>query len=89
MHQARRFPGRPSATTIEGPDMVALARSFGAYAERIEETADFEPAFERAVTAGRLALLDLVTDPDQITPTLRLTDQAESTTQRLQLDGLK
>ncbi len=82
MHQARRFPGRPSATTIEGPDMVALARSFGAYAERVEATADFEAAYGRAVAAGRLALLDLVTDPDQITPTARLTDQPDRNTKR-------
>lgn len=75
MHQARRFPGRLSATKIEGPDMVALAKSFGAYAERVEVTDAFEAAYERAAGAGRLALLDLIVDPNQITPTIRLIDE--------------
>jgi acetolactate synthase-1/2/3 large subunit len=74
MHQARRFPGRLSGTSIQGPDMVALAKSFGAYAERVESTAEFEAAYRRAAGAGRLALLDLIVDPDQITPSLRLSD---------------
>jgi acetolactate synthase-1/2/3 large subunit len=74
MHQARRFPGRLSATKIEGPDMVALAKSFGAYAERVETTQDFEAAYQRAFNCGRLAVLDLIVDPDQITPVARLTD---------------
>jgi acetolactate synthase I/II/III large subunit len=74
MHQARRFPGRRSATSIEGPDMAALAKSFGAYAERVETTEGFLAAYERATGAGRLALLDLIVDPDQITPAARLTD---------------
>jgi acetolactate synthase-1/2/3 large subunit len=74
MHQARRFPGRLSATKIEGPDMVSLARSFGAYAERVATTADFEAAYQRAVGSGRLAVLDLIVDSDQITPAARLTD---------------
>lgn len=77
MHQARRFPGRISATKIEGPDFVALAQSFGAHAERVETTEAFSSAFERALGAGRPALIELIVDPDQITPTLRLTDQAD------------
>jgi thiamine pyrophosphate-dependent acetolactate synthase large subunit-like protein len=75
MHQFRRFPGRISATRIEGPDMVTLAKSFGAYAERVESTDAFEAAFERAIGAGRMALLDLIVDPKQITPSARLADR--------------
>ena len=72
MHQDRRFPGRVSGTELEGPDFVALAKSFGAHAERVETTDAFASAFERACAAGRLAVLELVTDPDQITPDRRL-----------------
>ncbi len=75
MHQARRFPGRISATVIKGPDFVALAHAFGAHAEQVETTEAFGPAFERALSAGRPALIELIVDPDQITPTLRLTDR--------------
>ena len=72
MHQDRRFPGRVSGTMLAGPDFVALAKSFGAHAERVETTDAFAPAFDRACASGRSAVLDLVTDPDQITPDRRL-----------------
>jgi len=72
MHQDRRFPGRVSGTELIGPDFVALAKSFGAYAERVETTDAFASAFERACAADRSAVLELVTDPDQITPDRRL-----------------
>jgi acetolactate synthase-1/2/3 large subunit len=72
MHQERRFPGRVSATELAAPDFVALAQSFGAYAERVEATDAFAPAFERALAAGRSAVLELHVDPNQITPDRRI-----------------
>jgi len=72
MHQERRYPGRVIATDLVNPDMVALARSFGAFAERVETTGGFAAAFQRALTSGRPALLDLRVDPAQISPTFRL-----------------
>ncbi len=83
MHQARRFPGRPSATALEGPDFVALAQSFGAYGERVESTDAFALALSRALGAGRPAVIELIVDPDQITPVTRLTDGPESANQGL------
>jgi acetolactate synthase-1/2/3 large subunit len=77
MHQERRFPGRVSATDLQGPDFVALAKSFGAHAERVETTDAFASAFDRACAAGRTALLELMTDRDQITPERRLTPSSE------------
>jgi acetolactate synthase I/II/III large subunit len=72
MHQERRFPGRVSATDLAGPDFVALAQSFGAWAERVETTDAFAGAFERALAAPRSAVLELRVDPNQITPDRRL-----------------
>ena len=72
MHQDRRFPGRVSATDLAGPDFVALAKSFGAHAERVETTDAFASAFERALACGRSAVLELVVDRNQITPERRL-----------------
>jgi acetolactate synthase-1/2/3 large subunit len=72
MHQERRYPARVMATDLVNPDFVALARSFGAFAERVETTADFAAAFQRAVESERPALLDLRVDPAQISPTFRL-----------------
>lgn len=72
MHQERRYPGRVVATDLVNPDFVELARSFGAFAERVEATAAFAGAFQRALAAGRPAVLELCVDPAQISPSLRL-----------------
>ena len=72
MHQERRFPGRVSGTRIENPDFVALARAYGFHAERIEETGAFKDAFERACASKSGALLELIIDPEGITPFERL-----------------
>jgi acetolactate synthase-1/2/3 large subunit len=72
MHQERRFPGRVSATELSTPDFVALAESFGAFAERVETTEAFVPAFDRALAAGRAAVLELRVDPNQLTPDRRI-----------------
>jgi acetolactate synthase-1/2/3 large subunit len=72
MHQERRYPGRVVATDLVNPDMVALAHSFGAFGERVESTAAFAEAFQRASNAERPAVLELRVDPRQISPVLRL-----------------
>ena len=72
MHQERRYPGRIVATKLVNPDFVALARSFGAYGERVVRTSDFPDAYQRAVAAGRPAVLELSVDPDQLSPAFRL-----------------
>ena len=67
MHQEREYPGRVSGTALVNPDFVAYAKAFGAHAELVEKTADFESALERALGAGRAALLELRIDPEAIT----------------------
>jgi acetolactate synthase-1/2/3 large subunit len=68
MHQERHYPGRVMATDLVNPDFAAFARSFGAYGERVEETGAFGPALERALEASGPALLELVCDPEALTP---------------------
>ena len=72
MHQEREYPGRVSATELVNPDFIALAKSFGAHAERVEHSEDFPAAFQRAQKAGVAALIELRVDPRQITPQARL-----------------
>ncbi|HYZ16818.1 MAG TPA: thiamine pyrophosphate-binding protein [Candidatus Acidoferrum sp.] len=67
-HQEMQYPERVIGTDLTNPDFVAFARSFGAYAERVEKTEQFAAAFERARNAGRPAVLELITDPDVLTP---------------------
>ena len=66
MHQERDYPGRVCATALTNPDFAHWARSFGAYGELVERTADFEPALQRAMNAGRAAVLELRIDPEVI-----------------------
>jgi acetolactate synthase-1/2/3 large subunit len=67
MHQERDYPGRVIATELHNPDFAALARAYGAHGELVTRTAEFLPAFERAVASGRAALIELRTDPQRIT----------------------
>jgi acetolactate synthase I/II/III large subunit len=74
MHQERQFPGRVAGTDLVNPDFVALANAYGAYAEAVERSEDFPAAFERALAAGRPALLELRVDPEAISPRATLTE---------------
>jgi len=64
MHQERDYPGRVSGSDLFNPDFAALARAYGWAAETVERTADFEPAFQRALQAGQPTLLHLKLDAD-------------------------
>jgi acetolactate synthase-1/2/3 large subunit len=74
MHQERQFPGRVVGTDLENPDFPALAGAYGAYGERVERTADFEAAFERARASGKPAVIELPVDPERISPRVRLSE---------------
>jgi acetolactate synthase-1/2/3 large subunit len=74
MHQERHYPGRVMATDLVNPDFAAFARSFGAYGERVQETGEFAAALERAVAASGPALLELVCDPEALTPRQSLSE---------------
>jgi acetolactate synthase I/II/III large subunit len=64
MHQEREYPGRVSGSELFNPDFAALAKAYGWRAERVDETAAFEPAFRRALDAGMPSLIHLKLDPD-------------------------
>jgi acetolactate synthase-1/2/3 large subunit len=66
MHQERYYPGRVVGTTLIYPDFVALARSFGMTAERVEVTEAFLPALHRALAAEAPTLIELRIDPEAI-----------------------
>ena len=72
MHQEREYPGRVSGTELANPDFAAYARAFGGHGETVERTADFAPAFQRAVASGKPAILELRIDPEAITPSATL-----------------
>ena len=67
MHQERVYPDRVIGTDLTNPDFVTWARSFGAFAARVERTDDFPGAFDAASSAGRAAVIELRIDPELIT----------------------
>lgn len=68
MHQERSYPGRVSGTDLVSPDFVALAKAYGAHGELVEKTADFAPAFDRCVAAGKPALIEVRLSAEVLTP---------------------
>jgi len=72
MHQEREYPGRVVGTQLRNPDFAALARAYGGHGETVTTTAEFEPAFERALAARLPSILHVKLDPEAITPTTTL-----------------
>jgi acetolactate synthase-1/2/3 large subunit len=72
MHQEREYPGRVFGTALSNPDFAAYARAFGGHGETVERTADFAPAYERAVASGKPALIEVRIEADAITPATTL-----------------
>ncbi|HEX5864258.1 MAG TPA: thiamine pyrophosphate-binding protein [Casimicrobiaceae bacterium] len=74
MHQERTYPTRVYGTDLVNPDFAALARAYGADGETVSRTDEFAPALERALTAGRPALLHLLLDRQAITMNATIDD---------------
>jgi acetolactate synthase-1/2/3 large subunit len=68
MHQERNFPERVYGTDLDNPDFVALARSHGALAQRIESVEALVQAVQAGFEARLPTLLHIPTDPERISP---------------------
>ena len=68
MHQEKKYPGRVHGTDLRNPHFAAYARAFGCAGEIVEETSQFEAAFERCVASGKPAVIEIRVDPQAITP---------------------
>jgi acetolactate synthase-1/2/3 large subunit len=77
MHQEREYPGRVIGTTLVNPDFAAYARSFGAEGYTVETTADFAPAFVKALDASKPSVIELKIDPEAISVRRTLTEVRE------------
>ncbi|WP_296662600.1 thiamine pyrophosphate-binding protein [Paraburkholderia sp.] len=78
MHQERHYPGRVHGTQLTNPDFAAFAHAFGAHGEVVESTSAFLPALERALDAGRPALIEIRIPKDASTPAMTLTQIREA-----------
>jgi acetolactate synthase I/II/III large subunit len=66
MHQERRYPSRTIGTDLGNPDLVALATSFGAFGARVTADDQFPAALRAALAQDRPAVIEIRTDPEQI-----------------------
>jgi len=63
-----RAADRVIATDLDNPDFCALAEAYGAAGEAVTDTEAFGDALDRALKAGRPALLELRVDLEAIAP---------------------
>ena len=74
MHQEREYSNRVIATDLANPDFVLYAQSFGMPGFKVTKTDEFFAALDSALSSKKGAIIEVVTDPEQITPTKRLSD---------------
>lgn len=72
MHQEREYPGRVVGTDLKNPDFAAYAKAFGFWSTTVHATNEFAPAFDEALASGKPALIEIITEPDAISPTATL-----------------
>ena len=72
MHQEREYPGRVIATELRNPDFVGYAQAFGGFGVKVEKTADFPTAFAAARRSGKPSIIQLMIDPEALTPGMTL-----------------
>lgn len=73
MHQAREV-GRTAGVEIGEVDLAGYARSLGAAGYSVRDPEDLEPTLAEALASDAVALVDVVTDPDVISPSARLSE---------------
>lgn len=67
-HQERDYPGRITGTNIVNPDFVAIAKAYGFQSSRVHATDEFPAAFAAAKSSASGAVIELMIDPQDITP---------------------
>ncbi len=78
MHQAREL-GRTAGTGIGEVDLASYARSLGAEGYTVREADGLVAALEGALASDAAVLVDVVTDPDVISPSALLSELAPQT----------
>ena len=74
MHQEAQYPGRQYGTDLMNPDFAALGSAYGALGLKVTRDEEFLPAFKKAMTADRSALIEVMTDFEYVTPSATLSE---------------
>ena len=67
-YQNELYGGRQYAVDYGDVDFGSLARTLGAFGERVTDPADLEPALHRALDSNRPAIVDVVIDQGTLAP---------------------
>mgnify|MGYP003536149267 CR=1 FL=1 len=73
MHQERAYPARVSGSDLRNPDFAALALAYGWRAQRVQTTAQFEPALQSALASDTPTLIHVTLDAEVISPRATIT----------------
>lgn len=76
MHQARVF-GRLAGVEIGPLDVAAWARGLGAVGLTVDHSSELESVLSRALSCGKPCVVDVRTDPDQISTDATLSELVE------------
>ena len=82
MHQEAQYPGRQYGTDLVNPDFAALGSAYGALGLKVTRDEEFLPAFKKAMTADRSALIEVMTDFEYVTPSATLSELSGKPLQR-------
>jgi acetolactate synthase I/II/III large subunit len=73
MHQERSYPARVSGSDLHNPDFAALAQAYGWQSQRVDVTAQFEPALQAALASDVPTLIHVRIDVEVISPRATIT----------------
>jgi acetolactate synthase I/II/III large subunit len=76
MHQEAQYPGRQYGTELLNPDFAGLGAAYGALGLKVSRDQEFLPAFKKAMTADKSALIEVLTDFEYVTPAATLSELA-------------
>lgn len=74
MYQERVYPERISGTELTNPDFAKFIEAFGGHGEIVERTEELVPAYRRAVASGKPAIIEIRTNPEQVTNRATIAD---------------
>ncbi len=74
MYQERAYPARVSGTALTNPDFAKFIEAFGGHGEIVERTEELVPAVKRALASGKPAIVEVRTNPEQVTNRATIAD---------------
>ncbi len=74
MYQERTYPHRVSGTALTNPDFARFIDAFGGHGEIVERTEELVPAVKRALASGKPAIVEVRTNPEQVTNRATIAD---------------